>query len=197
MLSKRTVATAGIAASALIGYYLIRRYQKSVAEAKNKAKQARKDALGGDAVVLIEDRAGTKPSINQCLELSACELAMVKISLFMHGASRVGFVVSVSGGVTSAQLRAGCAAIQAAHPALRSTVAAVGEGKPTVDSNFVLKVTEGVRLPVFEHVITNGGVDDLGEAAWWPVWTEIEKVHHCFLASTYFTFCFNSRAYWY
>ena len=183
MPSKRTVVTAGITASALIGYYLIRRYQSSVAEAKNKAKQARKDALGGGDVVLIEDRAGTAPSINQRLELTACEIAMVKISLFMHGANRVGFVVSVSGGVTSAQLRAGCAAVQAAHPALRSTVAAVGDGAPTVSSNCVLKGTEGVTLPVFEHVITEGGVDELGEAAWWPVWTELEKVHSLFHSS--------------
>ena len=137
---------------------------------KRARRAARRAALGG--AVLVEERAGAVPSSRQRLELSTAELAIVKISMFMQGSMRIGFVLSVSGSVTASQLEAGRAAIQASHPALRCAVALAGGGEASVSSTFVLEVQDKLELPITVHSAST----EAGDAAWLPVWASIEKV---------------------
>ena len=106
------------------------------------------------------------------MELGSSETALVKLSMFKQGALRVGFVVNVSGTITSQQLLAGVAALQAAHPVLRCTVVTAGNEIPTADSVFALELRDDIELPAQIHA----GDASLGVDAWQPVWLSVQKV---------------------
>lgn len=131
------------------------------------------------APIEYKSRAGVVPCAGQQLELSPCELAMARVSLFMKGNMRPSIVSIIEGTQPSAEAFSNAAAKLAdRHPILKCKFVQTSPEPAAVDSTWVVEMDESLKIPVFYHdaVLSNSSYDAINDA-WKSVWSEkIENV---------------------